>query len=406
MDVVMRNPVSSIKNRYDARKRSALINRADAARDARNWSEAAALYRQALEIMSADPDIWVQHGHMLKETGSLDEAEAAYRKALALRPRFSDTYLMLGHVLKFKGKLGDALEAYRLAVEFDPKDMRAREEYDALSAKAPQASTTAPKENSMAPSPIAGGAASADDLRIAGDKARDARNWSGAAAAYKSYLAERPDDAPIWVQMGHALKESGYYDAADAAYKSAEALAPDVADTFLHHAHLLKGMGRTDDAIRAFRCVAALDPSITEAIHEADALSRKIALAPTPSPAKQPGTIATSHQPSASTTHLEEEIRAMRDRLGKAEEQLRLMQGQSRAIRVLSSELVKTRQEVSLLAPRVAALEAENRELRLAHEERLEAIETRLQQVRDLDPRHPFLLVEQHLSRRGKVGEQ
>lgn len=425
----MRNPVSSIKNRYDARKRSELVAKADTARNAKNWRVAAGLYREVLDLLPSDADIWVQFGHMQKESGALDEAEAAYRKSIALRPRFSDTHLMLGHVLKFKGNLKDALESYRLAVELDSNDPRARDEFATLSRKLASGNHSDSKDTSMEPASSSSDAMAAD-LRVAGDKARDVRNWTDAAAAYKAYLAMRPEDAAIWVQMAHVLKESGYYDAADAAYSAAEKLTPNVADTFLHHAHLLKGMGRTDDAIKAFRRLAALSPGDTEAAREIEGLSRKVAppaAAPVrapveksaegpreyvpglpPQPQSQPQS-QPKPQPavvSAPTEHLEAEIREMRDRLGKAEEQLRLMQGQSRALRVLSSELVKARQEVSALAPRITALEAENRDLRVAHEERLEALEAKLNQVRDLDPRHPFLLVEQHLSRRGKADKQ
>lgn len=416
------NPVRSLKNRLDARKRSALVGRADAARDAKKWREAAGLYRESLDLVPADADIWVQFGHMMKEDGALGEAEAAYRKAISLRPRFSDTHLMLGHALKLKGQLRDALQSYRVAVELDPNDHRAREEFAALDARLAASSDAAPPAAAPAaqaapavaqPTPDASNQdtpqldTSHDDLRVAGDRARDARNLSEAAAAYKRYLAVRADDAPIWVQYGHVLKDSGYFDAADAAYAAAENISPDMADTYLHHGHMLKTMGRTDDAIRAFRRLAALDPTDTEGTREADALERSKTQSPAPAPAPAPAAAPAAPEQAASNAasfrasdYAEAEIRALKDRLAKSEEQLRLMQGQSRAIRVLSSELVKARQEIGDLTPRITSLEAENRDLRNAQAERLAALESKVHKLRELEPNHPFLLAEQHLARR------
>ena len=72
------------------------------------------------------------------------------------------------------------------------------------------------------------------------DQARDARKWGEAAELYASYLKLRRADAPIWVQYGHALKESGKLDEAESAYEQSLVLSPDVADTHLQLGHLCK----------------------------------------------------------------------------------------------------------------------------------------------------------------------
>lgn len=95
------------------------VAEADALRDARDWPGAAAAYSKALEL---DPDrdaIWVQYGHALKESGSIEEAEAAYRRAVAIDDTNADTHLQLGHALKISGRLGEAAAAYMTAFEFD-----------------------------------------------------------------------------------------------------------------------------------------------------------------------------------------------------------------------------------------------------------------------------------------------
>ena len=58
----------------------------------------------------------------------------------------------------------------------------------------------------------------AQPLIKAGDQARDARNWLAAADAYGRALKIKPDRADLWVQLGHAKKESGDLPGAEAAY--------------------------------------------------------------------------------------------------------------------------------------------------------------------------------------------
>src|SRR4051812_37293693 len=57
---------------------SELLSAADAARDARRWSDAAKGYRAVLECDPKSAPIWVQYGHMLKEAGQRDQARVAY----------------------------------------------------------------------------------------------------------------------------------------------------------------------------------------------------------------------------------------------------------------------------------------------------------------------------------------
>lgn len=89
-------------------------------------------------------------------------------------------------------------------------------------------------------------------LRALGDSARDTRQWTAAAGYYAEYLRLRPDDFSIWVQNGHALKESQRFDEAHAAYTTAEALRPDDADLILNQAHLEKHLGHLKAAAKLY----------------------------------------------------------------------------------------------------------------------------------------------------------
>ena len=70
--------------------------------------------------------------------------------------------------------------------------------------------------------------------RRLGDLARDARDWPRAAVAYRNYLELQPENAAIWVQYGHALKEAGILAAALAAYVESRRLQPVDGDRDLH----------------------------------------------------------------------------------------------------------------------------------------------------------------------------
>jgi Flp pilus assembly protein TadD len=97
---------------------------------------------------------------------------------------------------------------------------------------------------------------------VKGDRARDAKQWRLAARHYQKALARDPNDAPCWVQLGHALKESGRLAEAETAYRRSLACAPDVADTYLQLGHVLKLQGKEQVAQAAYLRALALDPEM------------------------------------------------------------------------------------------------------------------------------------------------
>jgi tetratricopeptide (TPR) repeat protein len=104
------------------RKRAgpSVITLADQARDQRQWERAAGHYRDALRRNARNPAIWVQYGHVLKESGNLQEAERAYRTAIGYDRSIADSYVWLGYILRIQGKTAAAEAAYLRAVALDP----------------------------------------------------------------------------------------------------------------------------------------------------------------------------------------------------------------------------------------------------------------------------------------------
>src|SRR6516225_8014101 len=104
------------------------------------------------------------------------------------------------------------------------------------------------------------------------DRARDSRDWVSAAQYYRKALDHKQNNPPIWVQYGHALKESGDLGEAENAYRKSLELDADVADTHLQLGHALKIQGRKIEASAAYLRALALDPALDHASSELKAL--------------------------------------------------------------------------------------------------------------------------------------
>ncbi len=108
---------------------------------------------------------------------------------------------------------------------------------------------------------------SAARLRVAADRYRDEQSWAAAARRYGLALRLRPDQPHLWVQYGHALKESGAREDAVVAYRRAAGMVPDDPDAHVHLGWLLNDLGRPAEAVVAMEAAALLDPSLQEERH-------------------------------------------------------------------------------------------------------------------------------------------
>lgn len=107
----------------------------------------------------------------------------------------------------------------------------------------------------------------AGEMIARGDACRDKRDWSGAAQFYRTALNIDPRLAHIWVQLGHALKETQQYRQAEEAYNKAAGLE-DAADTHLQLGHLYKVMGRHRQAETHYLRALEQQPNLSDARNE------------------------------------------------------------------------------------------------------------------------------------------
>lgn len=101
------------------------ITLADAARDRRDWAEAARLYAQVLARGRERADLLVQLGHCLKEAGRHGASFDAYGRALRRAPQAAEPHLQLGHLLKVSGNAAAARVLYARAATLGSADAKA-----------------------------------------------------------------------------------------------------------------------------------------------------------------------------------------------------------------------------------------------------------------------------------------
>jgi glycosyltransferase involved in cell wall biosynthesis len=108
---------------------------------------------------------------------------------------------------------------------------------------------------------------SVENLIGRADRARDEKDWDNAVRNYRDALDIDGDMAHIWVQYGHALKESRRFDEAEGAYQAALVI-DDQADTHLQLGHLHKITGRRRDAEQDYLRALERQPDLADAREE------------------------------------------------------------------------------------------------------------------------------------------
>jgi len=101
-----------------------------------------------------------------------------------------------------------------------------------------------------------------------GNAARNRKDWPEAIRNYTKALEINPAIGSIWVQLGHAFKESGALSEAEIAYNRADGYLPRNSDLQLQIGHLHKIRGKLDDAAYFYRLSLFYDPANLLAVRE------------------------------------------------------------------------------------------------------------------------------------------
>src|SRR5205085_11511676 len=194
--------------------------------------------------------------------GKRDEAEAAYRQAWLLDPSSADAARELAPFGWTKERLVTAASHSIAAPAIAAPAIGA----PAIAAPAPEVASAETTVNG--PVSRSAGRRAREGLITRADRAQSAGQWRLAARLYRKALDRNPDNPPIWVQYGHALKESGDAAEAERAYRAALSYAPGVADTHLQLGHVLKLQGKTEEAQAAYLRAFALENRQRDSLDE------------------------------------------------------------------------------------------------------------------------------------------
>jgi tetratricopeptide (TPR) repeat protein len=113
-------------NRSDRAKAQQLFNRGNKCFERGAYSEAAALFEEAVELDSSLAEALNNLGSSLAFLGRYDEAEQCLRQAIAIKPNFSDAHGNLGNLLRMKADLVAAEASLRRALKLRPTFTEAR----------------------------------------------------------------------------------------------------------------------------------------------------------------------------------------------------------------------------------------------------------------------------------------
>jgi tetratricopeptide (TPR) repeat protein len=247
------------------------------------------------KFLAEKPDVAWAHFQLAYAYTALkrpDEARSEYERATALNPKMSEAFLNLGILLTEKdpaaavpplrravdllpaqsrprfllglaqersGDIPAATDSYEAALRLDPRDVETAihlgnlyvglKRYSDAEAKFLAALELEPKS----PQALLGLA-----------QTLDAQKKPEAAAAYRDYLAVRPDTPGAQSRVIHLLLEQKQYDAALAELDRADAGKPPTLDSLRSRADIQIAQKKWDDAILTLRKAIALTPSDAE----------------------------------------------------------------------------------------------------------------------------------------------
>lgn len=210
--------VSVLLRRFKSSRFKRQMRLAGRASRQRNWSAAAGRYRAAVALRPEASWAWIQYGHALKESNSLEDAARAYQVAVSRNGSDEETYYYLADLLRRLGRERDAELALRTALGLPRADAK--------------------------PSPFVLLSRARAELSIFG-RTQDAEEQ------FEQVIREFPSE-DVLIQYGHTLKDWGRHAEAEAKYRQALEMSPRNADAYLHLGHILKLQGRLEAAVGAY----------------------------------------------------------------------------------------------------------------------------------------------------------
>lgn len=212
----------------------------------REWREAGAAYRRAVELDAEDHDAWVNLGRMLRMEGDCAAAVSAFDEAIELAHPSAAAHLGRG-LCRMANHVAGADDDFRRAIELAPNDAephlalgdwyreqgeleRAIEEYRvALRIESADAASWVKLGNSLV---------------VAGGRQQDGSGyWIQAVEAYREAISRAPELSAAYNGLGAALLQLAEYQAAREALDRAAELDPNDPNPWMNLARVHDGAG-------------------------------------------------------------------------------------------------------------------------------------------------------------------
>ena len=217
-----------------------------------------AVYLQAIEIKSDEPELYLKLGALLLQHKRIDEAIFAYHKAIELQPENSELRLKLGDLLMEQEQWNNAIDCYAQAVKVAPnshaayldlgKALMKQNEFDKAIVCFRQAIELHPNKIELYPY-------LADGLSKQG-------NLDEAIAVFNRALQINPDYYWAYHCLGNIYVWQERLDEAVLAYRKAIELKPDLAPSYKNLGDVLSKRGQVDEASDAYRQALKFDPQV------------------------------------------------------------------------------------------------------------------------------------------------
>ncbi len=205
---------------------SAAIETAVQHHQAGRYAEAAAGYKQVLDIESTHPDALHLSGLLAHQNGDNETAVYLIGRAIHASPKEYIFYCNLGAAYLGMGNVDNAIEVLRMGIKLNPN-------YAELHYNLGLALTRLGRLNA-------------------------------AVASYQRTLALRPEYAEAYNNLGLILKDQGALEEAIGCYRKALALKPDFAEAYGNIGNVLIEQGRVEDALTCVRQALEINPHYVE----------------------------------------------------------------------------------------------------------------------------------------------
>ncbi|HEX9179688.1 MAG TPA: tetratricopeptide repeat protein, partial [Burkholderiales bacterium] len=223
-------------------------------------SEAAALFRRAIDADGGVAEFHLNLGNTLNRLGRPEEAADAFRRAVSLRPDSAPALYAMGLIELAAGRNGEALECFRRALAARPDFPEAHFQAGRLLGSIGRATEAAPHlEEFLRSRPD-----DPDAWSELGGLQLQAGLPPEAAQSYRRAMAVKGETADLLNNLGTALLEMGELTEAESTFRRAIEKKPGFSVAHGNLANALKDQARAEEAAQEYRATLDLSPDYAD----------------------------------------------------------------------------------------------------------------------------------------------